>query len=117
MKEEIKRLYQYIRYGHEPDNPMLLNDYFRCSNHDINAEKDVVRKRELYESQYNLLISTVCDRGVPKHWKEICLDYVYRPLSKLYEIADNEESLYKVSLMFCELQNIEQYFHPEGFRR
>lgn len=97
------KLRNKIRHGEEPDNPMLISLWlsFEEDYRDINKGNSSLEVH--YEQQFNLLLETIADELIPVHWRRVCLDNIYKPLSSLRRIAKDTESQHKVSRLLYEL--------------
>lgn len=81
-----------IRWGEEPDNPLLISHWLTRENHAQGQEQEREALRQRYESQFSLLMETVVDELVPAHWRCLCLDHIHRPLQSLKRISDSPQS-------------------------
>lgn len=92
-----------IRYGQDPDNPALiplwLDQEAALRPFDLSLEDC----RHYYESQFRLLLEAVLDELVPSHWRRLCLDYIYQPLSTLKKLSDGEQSERHIRQLINEL--------------
>lgn len=64
------------------------------------------------EDQFRILLDTVADECLPVHWRQLCLDSIYKPLSGLWHLADSESGRTKVRQLFTELRIIGKYLEP-----
>lgn len=98
-----------IRFALEPNNTKLIAEYiaeYEC----VNLTKN--DRRQHLEQQFRILLETVADECLPVHWRQLCLDSIYKPLSGLWRIADTENSRTQVRYLFTELRVIGQYLEP-----
>ncbi|MDO6507131.1 hypothetical protein Q4506_09750 [Colwellia sp. 4_MG-2023] len=93
-------LEQKIRTGTEPDNIMLLKLWLSIGQSD-NLSTKLLRER--YTAQFYLLLETIVDDLVPRHWRCTCLDNIYLPLSSLKKIANDDKSEQHLQHLFNEL--------------
>ena len=99
----LSNLKEKIRYGKEPDNPMLISLWLteeeRCR--DIkNTQQDLSCH---YQAQFYLLLEAVADELNPAHWRRVCLDNIYKPICSLQRTAQTEVSRQKVQKLLQEL--------------
>lgn len=100
----LEVLRRKIRYAEEPDNPGLLKAFFQM---DAPATDETLLQRRLrLRAQFVLLYSTIEDANNPQHWRQTCLNVIYRPLYELQQLANNTFSQEDVSLLFTQLKSI-----------
>lgn len=90
--ENTAQLRSKIRWGKEPDNPLLISRWLAQENevHERQVSRQELRRR--YENQFTLLLETLLDELVPAHWRCLCLDNIHRPLQSLKQISDTSDS-------------------------
>lgn len=98
---EIADIRHKIRWGEEPDNPLLIANWLAEENRGLEPTCDELRQH--YESQFTLLLETFVDELVPAHWRCLCLDNIYRPLQSLKQISDSEQSNNQIQRLMREL--------------
>ncbi len=98
---ELAHIRHKIRWGEEPDNPLLIAHWLAEENQGLAPTSDEVRQH--YESQFTLLLETCVDELVPAHWRCLCLDNIYRPLQSLKQISDNVQSDNQIQRLMREL--------------
>ncbi len=86
---EGSTLQKQVRYGTSPDDPNILESYLRSSELSSNYPKKLAKLSS--RKALNTLIETICDDLVPQHWREHCLNNLYRPLASLYRLTNDEE--------------------------
>lgn len=86
---EVSTLQKQVRYGTLPDDPNILESYLRSSEFSSNYPKKLAKLSS--RKALNTLIETICDDLVPQHWREHCLNNLYRPLASLYRLTNDEE--------------------------
>lgn len=93
-------LKQKIRYGSEPENSGLIVFWL-----DLDAPSSCTNGslQDHYESQFRLLLNAIMDELVPKHWRRLCLDHIYRPLLSFKRVAKCTDSEQKLNELFREL--------------
>ena len=96
----IELLKQKIRYGSEPENSGLIEFWLELDTPPASANTD---PREHYESQFRLLLDTVMDELVPKHWRLQCLDNIYKPLLSFKRNSHGPDSQQILNNLFREL--------------
>ena len=89
-----------IRFGTEPDNPMLIKLWLEQTQPE---DLSISQLRESYCLQFHTLLDTVVDELVPQHWRRTCLDNIYLPLSSLKKLATNASSEQQVQQLLQEL--------------
>ncbi|MEO9946881.1 hypothetical protein [Paraglaciecola sp.] len=104
--EDIK-LEDKIRFGLEPDNPILLKKYLRVDNGLL-----VNQKRALLLSHFALLLDTAADEYLPLHWRIQCYDHIHQPLFSLQRITRSVIEKSELARLFKELRIMGDYlFH------
>lgn len=104
----IDRLCYKVRYGLEPDNPQLLALWF-----DMEQTQTIDNEDEqwlLHIAEFRLLLDTFADSIVPHHWRNLCLDHIYRPLSELGRLAKDAHQKSELNSLMHELRVISQFF-------
>ncbi|MDP7593186.1 MAG: hypothetical protein QF552_10935 [Litorilituus sp.] len=98
-----------IRFAQEPNNPALITLWLQQENdiHLTTQPKKVLRQH--YEAQFRLLLETIVDEIVPTHWRRLCLDNIYKPITSLQRIADTEQSKQHIRYLMNELSVSCQY--------
>lgn len=96
----INMLAHKIRQGSEPDNPALIHLWLSCQQ---TQNQSIDKLRASHTAQFRLLLETVLDELVPAHWRRICLDNIYLPLSTLKKLSNNESSEQHLRSLFNEL--------------
>ncbi len=102
---QLEVMKRKIRYAEEPDNPSVLRHYFHLDT--PAADETLLQRRLRLRAQYVLLYETIGDAANPRHWRQICLDVIHRPLYELQQLANSRESRDDVSLLFVQLRGIE----------
>lgn len=98
-----------IRYGSEPDNPSLITLWLIQENEFISTDISLEENWQRHESQFRLLLETVVDELVPSHWRCLCLDYIYKPLSSLQRLSTTDSTSKKFHSLMHELSQSSQY--------
>ncbi|NQZ31124.1 MAG: hypothetical protein HRU06_07595 [Oceanospirillaceae bacterium] len=104
----INQLRHKIRYALEEDNPGLVTLWLSMEDSVKSAE--ISSCWHLYCAQYKLLIDTLSDDLLPKHWRVCCLDNIYRPLSSLQRIAITHDQRQHLNKLYYELRVISLFF-------
>ena len=99
-----------VRYAQQPDDPCLVSRYLESATKLAQAETSAGEKRRVFYRVLRTLLDTICDTYLPKHWRDICLDQVYRPLSALDRLADSNKEQDKIRLFRYELRTLSHYF-------
>jgi hypothetical protein len=110
----INSIRQKVRYAEDEDNPQLLSFWLMAeqtllSGSDLN--QDDAERWNMYQGQFRLLLDAVCDNLLPEHWRKLCLDNIYRPLTELSRISECDASKDRLRHMWLELNVTSQYFH------
>jgi hypothetical protein len=104
----INNLRRKIREGLEADNPSLISLWLTME------EVEFAKKRELrwslYLAQFKLLLETFADDLIVGHWRAICLDNIYKPLSGLQRLAFNQPQHDQIRLLQHELRATSHFF-------
>ena len=95
-----------IRNGSEPDNPLIIKVWLDSNT--IYCE-DTKALRLQYTKQFYLLLETVLDELLPRHWRVTCLDNIYIPLSSLKRLVNDEHSQTHLSDLYRELAITTRY--------
>ena len=98
-----------IRHGSEPNNPLLINLWLSQTIAECPTKLTKKQLRQQYESQFRLLLDTIVDELVPSHWRRVCLDNIYIPLTSLQRISDNDKSQRHIRQLMAELNVSCQY--------
>ncbi len=109
VKSRWQRLQDLVRNGSMPDRPDRLREF-------IELYKD--RTRELERSEeiamhyrvYELLLETICDSLIPKHWRFLCLDYLFEPCRALKRLCETSEQEQEVRRLQSEARYLSSYF-------
>jgi hypothetical protein len=65
----------------------------------------------MYQGQFRLLLDVICDNLISDHWRQLCLDNIYRPLTELNRISQSEERKERLRHLWFELNITSQYFY------
>ncbi len=110
----INSIRQKVRYAQDDNNPQLLTFWlmaeqslFTSSN--INTDDDA--RWLMYQGQFRLLLDVICDNLIPEHWRQLCLDNIYRPLTELNRLSQCEDKKKRLRHLWLELNITSQYFH------
>lgn len=71
-----------VRLGSQPDEPKVLDTYLTLC--------DELDDWRVYLRAYHVLLAVICDGQVPRHWRCLCLDNVYRLIGSMHELARTE---------------------------
>lgn len=100
----VEVLRRKIRLAEEPDNPGLLRELFAL---DVGLGRDTVgQKRARVLRQFHLLCETVEDVKIADHWRELCLNYLYRPLYTLQQLSTCEASKEELKALFAKTRQL-----------
>ena len=110
----INSIRQKVRYAEDEDNPQLLSFWLMAeqtlfTGSDLHV--DDAARWHMYQGQFRLLLDAICDNLLPEHWRQLCLDNIYRPLTDLSRISECEASKGRLRRLWLELNVTSQYFH------
>lgn len=86
--ERWRRAGQRVRLGIDPDEPRLVERYLDLAR--SLAPTTALSAWECARQTTQLLLDTAADPALPMHWRQLCTDYLHRPLSELAAIASDE---------------------------
>lgn len=80
-----------VRYGTHPNRPELLNIWLNQSA--VNLQNDTLGHHtkalwQVHEDQFSTLLEAICDELVPSHWRNHCLNSIYKPVMALQRLVD-----------------------------
>lgn len=105
----LRLLRRKIRFGTEPDNPTLFPLWRMQEEAVLIGTADTEARRGVFEGQFRLLLDTVMDELVPRHWRCQCLDHIHTPLGSLHRLADDDASRRHVRQLLWELSVSSRY--------
>lgn len=88
-----------VRTADAEDSPEVLSRYLNIeapTNHD--------EQWQHYFDQLTLLIETISDVSLPAHWRELCTNNIYRPLSRLMPLATTKERHDEIRKFFNQIR-------------
>ena len=102
----INSIRHKVRYADDENNPQLLSFWLMAeqtlfAGSDINIDDD--EKWQMYQGQFRLLLDVICDNLIPEHWRQLCLDNIYRPLTELNRISHCDMSKKRLRYLWLEL--------------
>lgn len=98
-----------IRYGKFPNNPELIALWLTQESVLEDSIDCLSKRRQHYESQFRLLLEVVVDELVPRHWRCLCLDYIYKPLGSIKRLSNDIQSENHLRKLFNELSTSCRY--------
>lgn len=108
-RQNITALTHIVRYGKAPNSPQILNSFLKES--ELLAEiGETTEKLNQHLRTAQVLLDTICDSLVPKHWRLQCLDNIYRPLHHAQRVAKNEQEQTKINRFQYEMNATVPYF-------
>lgn len=110
----INSIRQKVRYAHDENNPQLLTFWLTAEQSlftSSNMGKDDDARWLMYQGQFRLLLDVICDNLISDHWRQLCLDNIYRPLTELNRISQSEERKKRLRHLWFELNITSQYFY------
>jgi hypothetical protein len=67
-------------------------------------------RRHLHQAQFYLLLEVITDTLLPSHWRELCLDNIYRPLIELNRLSTCQSTKKQLRHLWLELNITSNYF-------
>lgn len=110
----INSIRQKVRYAHDENNPQLLTFWLTAEQSlftSSNMSKNDDARWLMYQGQFRLLLDVICDNLISDHWRQLCLDNIYRPLTELNRISQSEERKERLRHLWFELNITSQYFY------
>lgn len=104
----INSLRSKLRYGEEPNNPQIITLWLMTEQ--TLVVDDHTSRWHLYCAEFYLLLDTISDNLLPMHWRQSCLDNIYRPLTDLNRISFCESNKKQLKQLWHELNVISHYF-------
>jgi len=74
-----------IRCALRPEEPRLIEHFLNLGVRLV--EHGQISPWHMACTSLNLLINTACDPVLPWHWRNLCLDYAWRPLHVMQQLA------------------------------
>jgi len=106
----IENLNHVVRWGSSPNHPCLLEEWLELTT--PSHKTTVLDKRNRLLKQYQTLLDALADECVPLHWRQLCLNNIYRPLLVLEQLADCQLSHAQIRALYHELRLISDYAFP-----
>jgi hypothetical protein len=106
---EFTTLEAVIRQGQHPDSPNVLYRYWDLAEIFIQPHPRET-KLTLYRHILRMLLDTICDTCIALQWRQLCLDYCYKPLSKLASLAKNHKEKQKFHEQYSQFRTLTHYF-------
>jgi hypothetical protein len=112
MIDELKyyELEHIIRHGKQPDNPILLNMYLEMTHNKVQKKLANQCKRNVLVRALRTLLDTICDTYVAYHWRQVCLDNIYKPQLSLDRLCNSEQNRIDNLRFRYELTALSHYF-------
>ncbi|MEM6573445.1 MAG: hypothetical protein AAF736_04195 [Pseudomonadota bacterium] len=98
-----------IRYAQDPDNPTLLYTYLDDCDQRA-ALASTIQAQRIYRHAFELLLDVISDDCVPRHWRALCLDHVYRTLVGLARLAESDRDLQGLLELESQLRVTAEFF-------
>lgn len=99
-----------VRQGLQPDHPRLLQQYVKQQRTDAVACATPHEQTAIHLDTYHLLIETICDNCVARHWRQLCLDHIHYPLLELKSLAESEQDQVRLRALHRHLNTLCNYF-------
>ncbi len=94
-----------VRLCVHPDEPRLVNRYLAAAD-ELHIAHGLPRWEIALETAW-LLVAVAADRGLPMHWRCLCLDHVHRPLAMLVRLADDDQRWRQCMTLRWELSQLD----------
>ncbi len=104
----INNLRSKLRYAEDANNPQLM-PLWLMSEETLIAD-DHSARWHLYCAEFYLLLDTITDNLLPMHWRQLCSDNIYRPLTDLSRISFCEDNKKQLRQFWLELNITSHYF-------
>lgn len=104
----ISNLRRKVRDGLEADNPSLIPMWLTMEEVEFAKRQEL--RWPLYLAQFKLLLEAFADDLVAMHWRAICLDNIYRPLSGLQRLAFHPHQHDQIRVLQNELRVTSHFF-------
>ena len=101
-------LEQVVRLGTYSDSPKLLYRYLELGK-DYASACEYEFRSDAYDRLFNTLLDAIADPLVETHWRQLCLDNIYRPLGELEKLADTDPAFEKLRQRYTELCLLANY--------
>lgn len=99
-----------VRQGLKPDHPHLLQQYVLQQRTDAVACGTTGEQTRIHLSTYHLLLETICDSCVARHWRQLCLEHIHSPLLELKRLAKSEQEQARLRTLHQHLNTLCNYF-------
>ena len=110
----INSIRQKVRYAEDEDNPQLLSFWLLAEQTLFTGSvtcADEDARWQMHQGQFRLLLDVICDNLLPEHWRQLCLDNIYRPLTDLNRLSQCDTSKDRLRHLWLELNITSQYFN------
>lgn len=110
----INSIRKKIHYAEDKENPELVLFWLTAEQTLFTGSYfsgDNAARQKMYQDQFRLLLDVICDNLIPLHWRQLCLDNIYRPLTELNRVSHCAASKKKLRHLWLELNITSQYFH------
>ena len=104
----INNLRQNLRYAEDHTNPQLMTLWLMSEQALIDDNHS--SRWALYQAEFHLLLDTISDNLLPLHWRQLCLDNIYKPLTDLSRISACENTKKQLRYLWLELNVTSNYF-------
>ncbi|MBO1255677.1 hypothetical protein J3L16_08275 [Alteromonas sp. 5E99-2] len=102
----METLHRQIRYAENVENPKLFTQLLNCGEGNVCCHQ---QQWHFFLNQFHLLLDTLTDESLPPHWRQQCLDHIYKPLFKLRQLARNDQQNYEINQLYYELRVMSDY--------
>ena len=98
-----------VRWGRLPDRPDILYNYLSdCEA--VALSFDESNAKRLLERAIDTFVEVICDPSVPYHWRCLCLDNLYRPISRLRRIEVSDDAFKRLNKKMRDINVLTKYF-------
>ena len=91
-----------IRYAIEPNNHQLLTIWLDAARLHDNCWSS-------HQFQFQTLLDVVADELLPSHWREACLNLLYKPLHQLSRLVKNNKDQHHLDRLYEEMLSTTHY--------
>ena len=107
---DFSTLGKIVRQGHHPDSPELLTRYLEVGRY-YAENKSKSLQIKIYISTFDTLLDTICDHCIALHWRQLCLNNCYRPLSILGTLLTSGQEKNYLQQQYYKLSTLSHYFY------
>lgn len=113
MQSSVRDFYyleKTIKTASQPDSPTILFCYLQLTeSYAKKRTKDL--QIQIYTHTLDLLLDVFCDTYLAKHWRELCLNNCYKPLTALNKLAESDAEKKYVRQQYEKFRTLSHYFN------